>query len=117
MLKLYYILPENDPLGGSCNAAKAAIALREVDVPFEIAALDRARDLRPEDGFYRRAINPNGGTPAIDDNGFILWESGAVLIYLVETRGEGRLLGVDVQSCTRTLQRLLWGAPHCSRHS
>ncbi|HYM32670.1 MAG TPA: glutathione S-transferase family protein [Candidatus Cybelea sp.] len=35
------------------------------------------------------AINPNGKLPAIDDNGFKLWESMAINCYLAKKHGKG----------------------------
>jgi len=32
------------------------------------------------------AVNPNGMLPAIDDDGFVLWESGTILRYICSTR-------------------------------
>ncbi|QDZ40241.1 glutathione S-transferase family protein [Euhalothece natronophila Z-M001] len=72
MIKLY---------GG--KRSRAAIAqwyLEELQVPYEFITLDM------ENGEHRKpeflAINPMGKVPAIEDNGFYLWESGAILSYL-----------------------------------
>ncbi len=37
------------------------------------------------------ALNPNGSVPVIIDDGFVLWESGAIMRYLAETRGSDLL--------------------------
>src|SRR5262245_13758751 len=35
------------------------------------------------------AVNPNGRLPAIDDNGFVLWESLAITLYLAKKHATG----------------------------
>ena len=76
MLKLYHIPSEGDPFGGSRNGCKALIVLEEVGEPYELVRLSRMSDCRPPDAPFRK-INPNGVTPAIDDDGLIVWESAA----------------------------------------
>jgi glutathione S-transferase len=39
---------------------------------------------------YRR-LNPNGMVPCIDDDGFVLWESNAIVRYLAARHGSGGL--------------------------
>ena len=63
--------------------------LAELDVPYEFVELDM------ENGEHRQpkflAINPMGKVPAIEDNGFYLWESGAIILYLAEQYGSETL--------------------------
>ncbi|MEW4983672.1 MAG: glutathione S-transferase family protein [Cycloclasticus sp.] len=107
MIKLYHIQAEGDPFGGSRNGCKAVIALEEMGVEYEINALDRMADCRPADAPYRQ-INPNGVTPTIDDNGFVLWESGAILQYLAEANPATGLLPTDPKERAKVQQWVAW---------
>lgn len=42
-----------------------------------------------------RALNPNGLVPTIDDDGFVLWESHAIVRYLARKHGSGKLWPSD----------------------
>jgi glutathione S-transferase len=72
----------------SLYCAKVAIALEHKGAAYERRA--------PPGGSYRsaeyRAIVPAGTLPAIDDGGFVLSESDAIIEYLEETRGGPALL-------------------------
>jgi glutathione S-transferase len=107
MIKLYHIQAEGDPFGGSRNGCKAVIALEEMGVDYEVSALDRMADCRPADAPYRQ-INPNGVTPTIDDNGFILWESGAILQYLADANPSSGLLPTDLKKRAKVQQWVAW---------
>ncbi len=41
------------------------------------------------------AMNPNGRVPTIDDDGFVLWESNAIVRYLAARHGMGTLCPED----------------------
>ncbi len=43
------------------------------------------------------ALNPNGLVPTIDDEGFILWESNAIVRYLAAKHAAGSLWPTDLQ--------------------
>lgn len=108
MLRLYHILPRADH-PGSHNALKVAVLLRELGVDFELIDVDPATELRPADAPLR-ALNPNGLTPILDDDGFILWESAAILQYLCDSRGPTPLLPTEPRRRGRVLQWLGWEA-------
>lgn len=77
--------------GPTPNARKIAIALLEMDLPWELHNVDilEGEQLTPE--FLK--LNPNNKTPVIvDDDGpdgtsLTLWETGAILLYLAEKTG------------------------------
>ncbi|TXH93582.1 MAG: glutathione S-transferase [Pseudomonas sp.] len=86
------------------NGYKVSIALEELGLPYEVHALsfDRQEQKTPE--FLR--INPNGRIPAIVDDGFAVFESGAILIYLAEKTG--RLLLSNPRGRSLAIQWLMF---------
>ncbi|MEB8385633.1 glutathione S-transferase family protein [Rhodobacteraceae bacterium KMM 6894] len=78
MLKFYYH-PTPNPL-------KIALFLAETDLPYELVPVDTAEGAQHTAEF--RAINPNGKVPAIDDNGTIVFDSTAILLYLSDKTGK-----------------------------
>ncbi len=44
-----------------------------------------------------RSLNPNGLVPTIDDDGFVLWESNAIVRYLAAKHASGSLWPVDLK--------------------
>ncbi|KAL2166289.1 hypothetical protein VTG60DRAFT_2973 [Thermothelomyces hinnuleus] len=67
---------------GGPNPPKVVIILEELGLPHEIEAVPYGDVKKPE----YLAINPNGRLPSIRDPnaGLTLWESGAILEYLVD---------------------------------
>lgn len=56
------------------------------------------------------AVNPNARIPAIVDDGFQLFESLAINLYLAKKHGLGRLYPELLEDEARTWQWSLWGA-------
>ena len=63
--------------------------LEELDVPYEIKRYEREASMQAPASL--RAVHPLGKSPVITDDGKVLAESGAILEYLVDTYGNGRL--------------------------
>lgn len=64
----------------SGNSYKVRLLLAQLGIPCEIVEVDILRGESRTPEFLK--INPNGRTPVLDDNGFILAESNAILAYL-----------------------------------
>jgi glutathione S-transferase len=64
----------------SGNSYKARLLLAQLGIACEIVEVDILRGQSRTTEFLR--INPNGRTPVLDDNGFVLAESNAILAYL-----------------------------------
>ena len=75
-------------------------------VPVEIG---RAGARKPE----YLAINPNGRLPAIDDDGFMLWESLAITLYLAKKHG--RLYPATLAGEAKAWQWSLWAVQEVDR--
>jgi len=59
------------------------------------------------------AINPNGRLPAIDDGGFVLWESLAITLYLAKKHG--RLYPKTLEGEAKAWQWSLWSVQEVDR--
>jgi len=73
----------------SINVQKVLWALDELKVPYERTDAGLQFGV-VNDPFYRK-MNPNGRVPTIDDDGFVLWESNAIVRYLSAKHGAGSL--------------------------
>jgi glutathione S-transferase len=61
------------------------------------------------------AINPNGRLPAIDDGGFIVWESLAITLYLAKKHSTGRLYPATLTGEAQAWQWSLWSVQEVDR--
>ena len=62
------------------------------------------------------AVNPNGHVPAIDDNGFVMWESMAINLYLAKKHGLGTLYPTSLEGEARAWQWSFWAITELERH-
>ncbi len=89
------------------NGYKASVALEELQLPYELHAIELGAGEQKEPWFLK--INPNGRIPAIvdrDEGDFAVFESGAILVYLAEKAG--RLMPQDVKGRSLVLQWLMF---------
>ncbi len=89
------------------NGHKISIALEEMQLPYtwHHVRLSQGEQKQP---WYLR-LNPNGRIPTIvdhDNDDFVVFESGAILIYLAEK--SGRFLPSDVKGRSRVIQWLMF---------
>src|SRR6201991_3012157 len=100
MLKLYGFARVNKGARGKTRDLRVLWALEEIGQPYEIVGIDHPNhDL---DSPAYRALNPFGQIPAIDDDGIVVTESGAILLYLA--RKTGKLMPRDLAGEAQVLR-------------
>jgi GST-like protein len=89
------------------NGHKASITLEELELPYEVHAIDLGKGEQKEPWFLE--ISPNGRIPAIvdrDEDDLAVFESGALMIHLAEKAG--RLLPTQRGPRARVLSWLMF---------
>jgi glutathione S-transferase len=90
----------------SINVQKVLWTADELGLDYEHVAAGREHGKVDEDWYAR--LNPNRLVPAIEHDGFVLWESNAIVRYLAATFGMGDLCPQDEQSRARAGQWMDW---------
>jgi glutathione S-transferase len=85
-IKLY-----NFPRSGHAHRVELMLSL--LQLPTELVFVDLAKGEHKQPEYL--AINPMGQVPAIDDQGVVLADSNAILVYLAQKYGNGRWLPTD----------------------
>jgi len=63
------------------------------------------------------ALNPNKKMPTLEDNGFVLWESNAILFYMAAKRPDMGLWPSDLKDQAHVLRWLAWESAHWDAES
>jgi glutathione S-transferase len=92
----------------SSNVQKVMWAVGELGLPHE--RIDAGGAFGRLDTAEYQAMNPNRLVPVLDDDGFTLWESNAIVRYLAETYGRGTLASQDRKSFAHADQWMDWTA-------
>lgn len=79
MIRLYY--------APRTRAVRVRWLLEELALPYQ---LERVAFVPPSAGFFAQAT-PSGKVPVIEDDGVVIGESGAIVEYIVDRYGGGRL--------------------------
>lgn len=96
-IKLYHF-----PLSGHAHRVELMLSL--LGLPTEKVFVDLAHGAHKQPQFL--ALNPFGQVPVIDDQGVVLADSNAILVYLAQQYGDGRWLPADPVGAAR-VQRWL----------
>ena len=98
----------------STNGRKVQMALEEAQASYEIVAVDLMKGGQKNPDYLK--LNPNGKVPTLVDDGLVMWESIAILLYLAEKFPAANLLPSAAADRARAFQWLVWqpttfGAP------
>jgi glutathione S-transferase len=107
-VKLYLFPPSTRVLG--IVALKNHLAL---DCEIQSIDLGRGDQLTPE----YLALYPNKKMPTLEDDGFVLWESNAILFYMAAKHPDSGLWPSDLRCQADVLRWLAWKSAHWDAES
>ena len=81
MIKLYH--------APKTRSVRVLWLLEELGLPYDLVTMPFTQETLKSPGFLR--VNPCGRLPAIEDGDVAMFESGAIVEYVLERYGEGRL--------------------------
>jgi len=97
MIKLY-----RHALSGHSHRVELFLSLLELD--HELVDVDLMTGEHKSDEFLK--LNPNGQVPVLDDNGVIIYDSNAILVYLAKKYDDGHWLPGDPVGAAKVQQWL-----------
>ena len=92
----------------SGNAYKVRILLELLKIPHDAVLLDFAKREHKSADYLK--INPRGEVPSLEDNGTVIWDSGACLVYLARKYGGEQWLPTDAAGLAEVTQWLVLAA-------
>jgi glutathione S-transferase len=95
------------------RAFRALWMANELGLDYEHLPIE-IRGANPDAEAYLE-LNPNGRLPTIDDDGFILWESLAINLYLAKKHALGTLYPASLEDEAHTWKWCLWAANEVER--
>ena len=95
------------------RAFRALWIAKELGLPYEHIPVEigQAGARKPD----YLALNPNGRLPTIDDDGFVLWESLAITLYLAKKHSTGRLYPTSLEGEAHAWKWSLWAVQEVDR--
>ena len=97
----------------SPNCQKVIALAKEVKAPLEVVNVDVFKGATKTPEFLAR--NPNGKIPVLEDDGFFLWESNAILGYVAAKADRTDLAPTNPRERADVDRWLNWQAAHFSQ--
>jgi glutathione S-transferase len=88
----------------SGNCYRVRLLLSMLKIPHELRTVNLMKGEQREAWYL--ALNPRGQVPVLDDNGTILWDSLAILVYLARQYGGEQWLPADAKGMGEVMQWL-----------
>jgi glutathione S-transferase len=94
----------------SPRSFKPLWAANHLGVEFEFKLVDFSKGAQNESTFV--ALNPNGRAPVLDHDGYVLWESNAIVEYLASLKPDVGLVPSDARGRLQVTKWLYWESAH-----
>src|SRR5215470_531097 len=94
----------------SPRATKVIALAQHLGLDYELCVVDLLNGGNTKPEFV--ALNPNKKMPVLEDNGFVLWESNAILQYLASKKPESGLWPTDPKRQADVSRWQLWDMAH-----
>ena len=102
-LKIYAFPP-------SPRSFKVLWAANHLGIDYELRLVDFTKNAQRAPEFV--ALNPNGRAPAIDDGGYVLWESNAIVEYLASLKPQSGVMPQETRAQLAVRKWLFWESAH-----
>lgn len=94
----------------SFNARRAVMTAIQLGSPVELVFVDLAKGAQRQPQFLK--LNPNHRVPVLEDDGFVLWESHAIMQYLADKVPGQTLYPTELRARADVNRWLFWCAHH-----
>jgi glutathione S-transferase len=95
----------------SPNAKRVRVCANELGVNLNVVELDFAKGEPKKPEYISK--NPMGKVPTLeDDDGYVIWESNAILTYLATKNPQKNLFPTDAKKRADTMRWLFWSNAH-----
>jgi glutathione S-transferase len=94
----------------SPRAFKVLFVANHLGIDYEMVFVDFGKQIQKTPAFT--ALNPNQRMPVLEDDGYVLWESNAIVQYLASLKPESGLLPADLKARMTAVKWQFWESSH-----
>ena len=96
----------------SFNARRAVMTALHLNSPVELVFVDLQKGEQRQPQFL--TLNPNHKVPVLEDDGFVLWESHAIMQYLADKSPRQSIYPTETRARADVNRWLFWSGQHFS---